>query len=352
LHSRFLKKVENEKIMTWNRNPLIGLGCAAIASGIAMPASAIAGDVLTPILPAPKNYPNKVIRLVEGFPPGGASDYVDRVIAQKLAERLGQSVIVDNRTGAGGNIGAEIAAKATPDGYTLFMATSAAAISPSLYPKLNYKVMRDFAYVTLVASGTYILVAYPSVPAKSVAELVSLAMSHPRQITYGSAGVGSPPHLAGEMLKIRTGVDMPHVPYKGAGPLSAAMVAGEVKVAFASPASVVTLIKAGRLNALAVTSANRAKAFPELPTIAESGYPGFDVTSFYGVVAPITTSIAIVKLLNTEIGKILQMPAVQAMFATQGLEATGSTPERFSQMMQTEIEKSAKVIKDANIKAE
>ncbi len=298
-------------------------------------------------------YPNRPIRIIDGFPAGGASDYMVRLAAQKLTERFGQPIIVDNRPGAGGNIGAEIAAKATPDGYTLFMAlVPVLAPGRSLYPRLPYNVMTDFAFVTLVASGTFVLLVHPSVPAKSVSELVALAKSSPGKIKFGSAGVGSATHLAAEMFNGRAGVSMLHVPYKGAAQVTAAMVAGEVQLAHVSMVGALPLIKAGRLTALGVTSAKRARSFPELPTIAESGFAGFDVTPWYGVLAPAATPAVIITLLNVEIGRILQLPDIQAMYAAQGLEATGSTPERFKQIMQAEIEKWAKVIKEANIKAE
>jgi tripartite-type tricarboxylate transporter receptor subunit TctC len=324
-----------------------------LATGVV--AAAICVTAMTAVVHAQSaaGYPNKPIRFIDGFPAGGGTDYLARVIGQKLTNRFGQLVIVDNRPGAAGNVGAEIAAKGTPDGYTLMMGlTSTLAPSPSLYPRLPYNVMRDFEFVTLVASGTYVLLVHPSVPAKSVSELVALAKSKPGQIRYGSSGVAGPLHLAAELLKTRTGADMLHVPYKGAAPVVAAVTAGEVQVGFASLAAALPLIKAGRLTALAVTSAKRAQAFPELPTIAESGFPGFDITPRYGVLAPASTPSAIVKLLNSEIGKILQQPDIQTMFASQGLEATGSTPEQFRNIMQAEIAQWAKVIRDANIKAD
>ncbi len=296
-------------------------------------------------------YPQRPIRFIDAFPAGGGTDFLARVIAQKLTERLGQAVVVDNRPGATGNIGADIAAKSTSDGHTLFMGlTAILAPSATLFPRLPYNLIKDFAYVTLVASGTYVLVIHPAVPAKSVLELLALAKS--KRLSYGSSGVAGPLHLAVEILKSRTGIDLLHVPYKGAAPVVAAITSGEVQLGFASIAAALPLINAGRLNALAVTSAKRVKSYPELRTIAESGFPGFDVTPWYGVLAPAATPPAIVRLLNGEIGRILQLPDVQAMFATQGLEASGSTPEWFREIMQAEIEQWARVIRDANIKAE
>lgn len=328
--------------------------CAAITIGVMAFLPIARSEAATPLTQRMAgDYPDKPIRIIDPFAAGGSTDYMARLIGQKITERFGQPVIVDNRPGAAGNLAAELVAKATPDGYTLLMAVvSALAPSVSLYPGLGYDVMKDFAYVTLLAGGSYVLVVTPSVPARSVAELVVLAKSRPGQISYGSSGVGGPLHLAGELLKSRAGVDMLHVPYKGAAPIMAAVAAGEVHVGFASVAGALPLIKAGRVTALAVTSAKRAKPFPELPTIAESGFPGFDVTPWYGVLAPGATPAAIVTALNLEIGRILQLPDVQAKFAAQGLEVTASTPERFKQIIQTEIEQSAKVIKDAGIKPE
>ncbi|MCC6531096.1 MAG: tripartite tricarboxylate transporter substrate binding protein [Burkholderiales bacterium] len=325
---------------------LIGL---ALAPAIGLGAS-LAGES-APVRAADPAYPQRPIRFIDTFAPGGGTDYLARVIGQRLSAQLGQPVIVDNRPGAAGNLGAEIAARATPDGHTLLMGlVSVLAPSRTLYPKLAYDLMTDFAFVTLVASGTFILSIHPSVPARSVPELIALAKTRPGQLSYSSAGVATPLHLAGEMLKHRTGANILHVPYKGGAPAAAAVTAGEVQLGFASPAAALASIKAGRTIALAVTSARRAKAFPEVPTIAESGFPGFDVTPSYGVLAPERTPERLVRLLNAEIGRILLLAEVQAAFASQGLEAAGSTPEGFKQLVRSEVDQWAKVIKDANIK--
>ncbi len=298
-------------------------------------------------------YPNRPIRMIDPFGAGGGTDYIARQIGQKLSERFNQSVIVDNRGGAGGNIGAEIGAKASPDGYSLLMAVvPALAPSATLYTRLPYSVMKDFAFVTLVASGTYVVFVHPSVPAKSVAELIALAKASPGKLSYGSTGVGGPAHLVGELLKSRASVDILHVAYKGSPPIFAAIGGGEVQISYLNIAAVLPQIKAGRVKALAVTAAKRAQSAPEIPTVAESGLPGFDVTPRYGVLAPAATPGAIVKLLNVEIGKVLQLADIQATFVAQGLEAGGSTSEHFKQVMQAEIEQWARVIKDAGIKAE
>lgn len=299
------------------------------------------------------DYPTRPIRIIDPFPPGGATDYLDRIVAKKLSERFGQGVVIDNRPGAGGNLSAELAARATPDGYTLHMNLPGGMASGRiLFPQLAYDIRKDFAYVTLVAAGTYVLVAHPTLSAESVAELVALSRSKPEQLRYGSSGIASPPHLAFELLKISTGMKILHVPYKGAGPLIVGLTGGEVQLGFVSPAGASSLVKAGRLTALAVSGAKRSRALPMVPTVAESGYPEFDVTPWYGYMVPAATPKSIVRLLNVEIGKILEMPDVQAAFATQGLEATPSTPERMRQIMLEEEARWAKVIKEANIKAE
>jgi tripartite-type tricarboxylate transporter receptor subunit TctC len=322
-------------------------GAAFVALSVHIASAAVAAEAGTP------GFPNKPIRFIDANAPGGGTEYLARVIGSHLTQKFGQAVVIDNRPGAGGNIGAEIAARASPDGYTLFMGlTPALAASPSLYSRLPYNVIRDFSYVTLVASGTFVVVVTRSSPAKTVADLVTISKSAPGQLSYSSAGIGSPLHLAGELLKRRMGVEMVHVPYKGGAPAIAAVTAGEVQVGFGSLAAALPLIKSGRLTALAVTSAKRAQGFPELPTIAESGFPDFDVTPSYGVLAPVATPPALIAFLNAEIGRILKLPDVATRFATQGLEPTGSTPAQFKQVMQAEVEQWARVIKEANIRME
>jgi tripartite-type tricarboxylate transporter receptor subunit TctC len=329
--------------------------CAAIAACvICLFQTAWSEAAVQPAGTAAENYPNKPIRMIDAFGAGGGTDYIARLIGQKLTERFNQSVIVDNRGGAGGNIGAEIAAKATPDGYNLLMGVvPALAPSVSLYSRLPYNVMKDFAFVTLVASGTYVVLVSPSLPVKSIAELVALARSSPGKLAYGSTGVGGPAHLVGEMLKSRAGVDILQVAYKGGSPaIFTAIANGEVQISYLNIAAVLPMMRTGRVRALAVTAAKRAQSAPDISTVAESGLPDFDVTPRYGVLTPIATPGAIVKLLNVEIGKILQLPDIQTSFTAQGLEAGGSSPEQFRQLMQAEIEKWAKVIKDAGIKGE
>ena len=297
-------------------------------------------------------YPSKPIRMIVGFTPGGSDDYVGRVVGARITERFGQTVIVDNRPGAGGNLGAEITARANPDGYTLSSVGSITLASgPSLYPKLGFDLLKDFSYISRVATGAQVLVAHPSIPAKSVSELVALARSQPKAIRYGSSGVASPSHLAVELLQSRTGIELVHVPYKGAALSVIALTAGEVQILFASVTTAMPMIQAKRLNAVAVASAKRMGALPEVPTVAESGFPGFDMTYTYGILAPAGTPAAVVKLLHAELQKIVQMDDVKAKFAAQGTEAVGSTPDEFRAIMQAEVVQWARVIKDANITA-
>ena len=250
---------------------------------------------------APDNYPSKPLRLIVGFPPGGADDAVARVIAPKIAERLGQTVIVDNRPGAAGNVGTEIAARANADGYTLLlMGSITLASSPGLYPRLGYDALGDFSYISFVGSFPQILVAHPSVPSRSFPEFVALARSKPKGIRYGSGGVASTGHLAMELLQRVAGIELLHVPYKGAGPALIAVAGGETQIAFAGTGGAIPLIKAKRLNALAVTSAKRSAAAPDVPTVAESGFPGFNVTNTLGILAPTGASPKVIKLINSE----------------------------------------------------
>ncbi|MCC6531026.1 MAG: tripartite tricarboxylate transporter substrate binding protein [Burkholderiales bacterium] len=306
-----------------------------------------------PISGFARDYPARPIRIIDPYPPGGATDFMDRIVSKKLSESVGQPVIVDNRPGAGGNLAAELAARATPDGYTLHMnLTAGMASGRVLFPRLAFDIRKDFAYVTLVAEGMYVLVAHPALSVGSLAELVALAKAKGDQLRFGSAGIASPPHLAFELLKTHTGTNMVHVPYKGAGPLVGGLTGGEVQLGFVSPAGASSLVKAGRLTALAVSSARRAKSLPTVPTVAEAGYPGFDVAPRYGYMVPAGTPGSVVKFLNIELGKILAMPDLRAAFETQGLEATSSTPERMREIMLEEETRWAKLIKDTGIKAE
>jgi tripartite-type tricarboxylate transporter receptor subunit TctC len=326
---------------------------AAVASTLLPDVSARAADVSAPRLSKADDYPSKSIRVIDPFPAAGAGDIIARTVGQKFAERNGQAFVVDNRPGAGGNLAAEVAAKATPDGYTLFdVIVYSLAPSVSLYPKAGVDPMRDFAYITLLAGGSFVLIASPSFPAKTVAELVALAKSQPGKIGYASSGVGGPVHIAGELFNSRAGIRLLHVPYKGAAPIMTAVAGGEVPIGIPSVAGALPLIKAGRVVPIAVLGGQRTKTLPNVPTIAESGYPGYDFTPWYGIAAPAGTPNAVVRGLNVELGKIVQLPDVQATLAAQGLEATSSTPERLREIMREAIATCAKIIKDVGIKVD
>jgi len=323
----------------WNR-----IVCAALvtAASFGIAGSSAGAD----------SYPSRPIRIIDGFPPGGSADFMARIIGPKLTERWGQPVIVENRPGASSTLGATVTARASPDGHTLMLGVmTPLAVGPILYPNVGYDLLKDFEFVTWVGIGANVLLANPSVPVKSVAELVELARSRPKPMSYGTSGVGSIGHLAMELLKLRTGMTLVHVPYKGGAPSVVGVVSGEVEVAMASVASVATMIQTKKLTALAVTSAKRTSALPGVPTIAESGVAGFDVTQYFGVLAPAGTPAEVVKLLNAEIRRIVQMDEVKAKFATQALEPAASTPEQFRSSMKAEIEQWARVIKEAKITA-
>jgi len=306
------------------------------------PATAVAAD----------EYPSRPVRLLVPNPPGGGSDAVARILAQKLGERLSQQFVVDNRAGGGGIIANETVAHANPDGYTLLLAfIGPVTISPAL-TKVPYDSVRDFAPVSLVAAGQYMLVLHPSVPAKSLKDFVAYAKANPGKINYASAGNGSPLHLAAELFKARAGVNMVHVPYKGGGPATAAILAGEVQAVFGSLTSVVPQIKAGKLTPIGVTGAKRSTLAPEYATIAELGYPGFEMTSWYGVLLPAKSPPAVTAKLNAGINEALRAKDVTDNLRRQGLDATGSTPEAFAAHIKTELAKWAQVVKDANIKAD
>ena len=299
-----------------------------------------------------QEFPAKAIRVVVPFPPGGGTDYMGRVVMQKVGESLGTTVVIDNRGGAGSSIGTEIVARSPADGYTVLIISGAHAINPSIYAKLPYDSVRDFAPVTMFASGPALLVVHPTVPAKSVKELIALARARPGQLNYASAGIGTPPHLSGELFKTMAGIDMVHVPYKGNGPAYTDLIGGQVTVMFPNVSTAMAHVRAGKLRALAVTTKNRTPSAPELPTISEAGVPGYDVSSWYGLLAPAGTPPAVVSKLQTEIAKVLRSPDVSKNLTSQGLDLVGNTPEEFSAIIRSEIVKWAKVAKASGAKAD
>jgi tripartite-type tricarboxylate transporter receptor subunit TctC len=297
-------------------------------------------------------YPAKSVRVIAGFPPASGADITARVVGAKLHEFMGQQFLVDNRPGAGSNIAAELAAKSPPDGYTLFIGTVANAINATLYSKLPFDFARDFAPVALTTAAPNVLVVHPSVPVKSVRELVALAKSRPGQLNFASAGTGTAPHLSGELFKAMTGVSLVHIPYKGSPPAVTDLLAGEVALMFSPASSVLPHVQSGRLRALAVTTASRLPSLPDLPTVAESGLDGYETLTWFGFVAPAKTPPAIVARLNAEIVKVLALPDVRNQFSVQGIEILGGTPERFADYIRDEIAKWAKAIRLSGAKAE
>ena len=299
-----------------------------------------------------QSYPSKPIRLVLPYPPGGGTDVIARPLAQKLTEQLGQQVIVDNRGGAGGNIGMEFVAKSPADGYTLLFALTAQyAVNPSLYPKLPYDPVRDYAPISLLANAPYLLVVHPALPAKSVAELVALVKARPGQLSYSSSGNGSGAHLAGEMLRSLARVEIVHVPYKGAGPAMPDLIAGQVQLSFITYTAAGPHIKTGRLRALGVTTAKRSPTLPDLPAIGET-VAGYDSAVWYGFAAPAGTPLEIVSKLNAEVLRVLAAPDFRSRITLEAVSPIGSTPEEFGSFMRSEIVRWAKVVKDSGAKVD
>ena len=312
-----------------------------------------ASIVLASAAPAlAQTYPNKPVKLVVPFPAGGGTDIVGRLIAQKLADEWQQPVVVENKPGANTLIGTEYVASAPADGYTLLMASPSHTINASLYKNIKFNTQKAFAGVAVVATGPLVLVVNQSVPAKTVRELLALAKAKPGTLSYASAGTGSSPHLAGELFEYLADVDMMHVPYKGTAPATTDLIGGQVQVAFSPLAGVLPHILSGKLRALALTSPKRLAAMPDLPTIAESGIPGYDVQQWWGIVAPSGTSKEVLKKINADVAKILQIPIVQEQIAKIGAEPGQGSPEQLDALIRKEIVQWAKIIDAAKIVAE
>jgi tripartite-type tricarboxylate transporter receptor subunit TctC len=292
-----------------------------------------------------QTYPARPIRAIVPYAAGGGVDVVARLIAPRLGERLGQQVVIDNRPGATGNIGAELASRAAPDGYTVLIAGASIAINVSLYRKLAYDLVKDFAAVTSIAVSPNIVLVHPSLPARSIAELIALARARPGQLNYASGGSGSTLHLTAELFKSMTGVAITHVPYKGTGPALIAVISGETEVVMPPLAGTLAYVESGRLRALAVTSASRVKMLPQLPTVAEAGVPGFESGQWYGVFVPAATPPDVVTRLQIETARVVRLPDVSEQITQQGSIATGETPEQFAAHVRQEIAKWAKVVK-------
>ena len=314
------------------------LACAALA-GIATAAHG-------------QPYPTKSIRLIVPYAPGGIVDYVGRLVGQRLSEGFGENVVVDNRPGAGGVIGIEIASRASGDGYTVVIMDPAIVINPSLLPKVPYDIHKDHAPVTILSNSPLVLAIYAKVPATSVQQLASLAQSQPGKLSFASAGVGTTPHMAGELFKARIQQNIVHVPYKGSGPAMTDLIGGQVQMTFSSITAALPFIKDGRLRGLATTGAKRAAALSNLPTMIEAGFPGFEVNLWLGVFAPSSTPKSVIATLNAEIRKALAHPGVAGGFEKVGAEPLGNTPPEAAAYVKNEFNKWAKVVKDAKLRAD
>ena len=310
--------------------------------------AALLGALLSPWLFA-QDYPNKSVRLIVPFPPGGANDIIGRLLGASLAESMGKPFVIDNRGGANSIIGCDLTAKAAPDGYTVLIVPGGFAINPGLYHKLPYDSIRDFMPLSLIGNGAYVLVANAQFPVQTAADLIALAKSKPNEVRFASAGVGNTTHLAAELFDLMAGIHMTHVPYKGGGPAMTDLIAGRVSVYFSTVALSVPHIRAGQLKGIGVTTAKRVAALPQLPTIAESGLPGYEVNGWYGLLAPAGTPAPIVKRLNTEIRKALENPEMREKLSGLGVEAASSTPAEFEKVIKTDIAKWARLIERLNI---
>ena len=299
-----------------------------------------------------QGYPAKPVRMIVGFAPGGGTDITARVIVQPLSDGLGQRVVVDNRPGANGVIGTDVAAKSPPDGYTILMVNSGHTVNPGMYGKLPYDSIRDFAPISLVATISNLLVIHPSLPVKTFPEFVLLARQRPGSINYGSGGHGASSHLAVELLKRAAKIDLVHVPYKSGGLSAAALLAGEVAVSFNTIPSALSYVKAGRLRAIGISSVKRSLAVPDVPPIAEMGYPGFEASGLAGLMAPAGTPTEIIERLHTETVKLLKRPEVMERFVTLGLDPVGNRPDEFAQFIKADTEKWTRLVRDLNITAQ
>ena len=299
-----------------------------------------------------QTFPVKPLRIISPYPPGGGNDTLARTLTPKLSEQLRQQVIVDNRPGANTIIGSEAAARSAPDGYTMVLVPNVHAINPYLYPKLPYDPVKDFTAISLVGTSPLVVAMHPSIPVKDMRGLLALARSRPGQVQYGSSGNGSVGHVGVSLLESMTGVKLQHIPYKGTAPMLVDVMNGQLSFTFASALGAMPHVKSARLRAIAVTSARRSQALPDLPTIAESGVPGYEFILWYGLVGPAGIPAEIVSRLNSEIGKALNDPELRAKLGNQGVDASPSTPQQFAELIATELKKYAKVVKQTGAKIE
>jgi tripartite-type tricarboxylate transporter receptor subunit TctC len=297
-----------------------------------------------------QTYPSRAVTIVVPYAPGGVVDFVGRTLGQRLSQQLGQPVVMDNRPGAGGIIGIEYTARSAPDGHTLVVMDPAIVINPSLQEKVPYDLLKDLQTVSVIGSSPLVLVVHPGVPAASMAQLVEYARANPGKLNFVSAGIGTTPHMAGEMLKLRASASMQHVPYKGSGPAMADLVGGQVQMGFSSITAALPFMRDGKLRGLATTGAKRSPALPDLPTVIEAGYPGFEVDLWLGVFAPANVPVPILSRLNTEVRSALQDPAVRAAFAKVGIEPRGTGVEEGASFVRDEFQKWAGVVRDGQLK--
>lgn len=319
-----------------------GAASAAAAAGVVPTLARAQGE-------PPSAWPSRPIRLVVAFGPGGSTDVTARAIAPELQSRLGQRIVIENRPGAGSNIGSEYAARQPADGYTLFLGTVSNAINMRLYKKLNYDLLRDFVPITLVSTAPAVLVVHPSVPVNSVRELIAMARAQPGQLNYASSGIGTTPHLAGEMLKMRFGLDITHVAYKGAAEALTDTIAGTTKMGFKTALSAIPSIQSGKLRCIAVAAARRLELLPDVPTMAEAGVPDFELTSWNGLFTPTGTPPEIVRRVNASFAQVAQIGAIRKVFTEQASEIVASTPEAFRSFVESEIKRWGDAIAAANI---
>ena len=301
---------------------------------------------------AAQTFPSKPIRFIAAFPAGGPSDIVARAIGRRMSEVLGQPVVIDNRTGAGGNIGAEAVAKSPPDGYTVLLGGSYVTIAPSLYTKPPFDPIKDFAPISLIVSNQYVLVVHPSVPARNVKELIAIAKARPGRLNYASTGPGSPPRICGELFKSMAGIDMVNITYKGATPALIDMIGGHIDVYFGGISGALPPIASNKVRALAVTSARRSSQLPDVPTVAEAALPGYDITTWFGLLAPAGTPRDIVNKLNSVIVAIVSEPEMKNYLIGQGVDPVTNTPDQFAAYIRGEVPKFARIVKAAGIKPE
>ena len=330
--------------MTSNRRPWLTTLRPGMA-GLAL--------TLAAALPALAEFPDRAIKIIVPYPPGGTSDLLARVVAPRLGERLKQTVVIENRAGAGGVIGSAVVAKSPADGYTLLLGTIAThGILPVLQKPAPYDAVKDFAPVTLVASTPNVLVANPSAPVRNLAELLALARAKPGSVNFGSTSLGGSPHMSGELLKTMAQIDIVHVPYKGGGPMLIDLMGGQIPVGFDNLPSSINHIRAGKIRALAVTTAKRWPGAPEIPTMAEAGVPGYEATAWFGLLAPANTPKPIVELLQRHVAAILRQPEVEKMLLEQGAEPVGNTPDEFARLIAAELQKWNKVVAVTGVKLE